>query len=166
MTTWIEGRVYNYYGAPIVCMRRYFEGALELVDLVYQEPLAAGEVVRSPAFNVRTASALAPCVVPRVTETLGGVMHPVACDHHQGVSGEPARVRANAGPFNGRECCQLCGSAVDATAGELVALYGEHAAEEFAFWIGLRSRKRAPSARQEPGQSDAHGGGGGGDPNG
>lgn len=117
MSAWQEGRTYSYYGTPIACRRRWFEGALELVELVYA--VTADE---RPAAIVRTAAAIAPCVVPRVTDTLGGVYRADMCEHRQNLNGEPRRVIANAGPFAGRECCALCGGALDMTANELAAL--------------------------------------------
>ncbi len=108
MSTWIEGRTYDYYGQPLTCLRRYFDGALELVDLTFYV-----EAPAEPESFTRAALTLAPCVIPRVTETLGGVLRPDACRHEQSLAGEPARLIANAGPFAGHECCALCGSAIE-----------------------------------------------------
>lgn len=102
MSTWVEGGRYRYYDVgDLVCMRRYFEDSLEMVDLAF-----AVEAPRAPEVFTRTARALAPCVVPRVTETLGGVRRADACDHR----GYP-RVLANAGPHAGHQCCEACGGA-------------------------------------------------------
>lgn len=108
MSRWREGATYRYLGRDeIVCARRYFDGALEMVDLRYAAPVAAapdGSAVEPEVFT-RTARTLAPCVVPRVIDTLGGVCRPDACDHRYG--GEP--LLADAGPHAGRLCCRSCG---------------------------------------------------------
>lgn len=105
MSTWVDGRIYDYYGRQLRCLRRFFIGPLEHVELVDEVlAAAAGGPAESPSF-VRTARALAPCVLPRVTETLGGVTAPEFCNHD-----EHERVRANAGPHLGRLCCEACGS--------------------------------------------------------
>ena len=96
MSTWIEGKTYDYYGQPIVCVRRFFEGPLEMVEL----QAYGGSCIRA-------ARTLAPCVVPKVTETLGGVCRPDAC-HHDWYG----TVRANAGPHAGMLCCEGCGGAL------------------------------------------------------
>lgn len=107
MTTWVEGRTYDYYGAPLTCVRRYFEGTLELVDLAF--PIAAVAVAEGCSQHfTRTARTLAPCVKPEVTETLGGVLRADACAHHESF----ARVTANAGPNAGKLCCSACGGEV------------------------------------------------------
>lgn len=102
MSVWQPGRTYDYFGVPIVCLRRWFEGPLEMVDLA--------QVVAAPATATpftRTARALAPCVKPRVTETLGGVLNFAFCDHRH-----HPRVVANAGPNGGLECCSGCGAPI------------------------------------------------------
>ncbi len=107
MSTWVEGRTYDYYGTPLVCRRRFFVGALEHVELSGLDSLAPDGSVAESARFIRTARALAPCVTPRVTETLGGVLRADCCDHrHYG------RVTANAGPHAGRVCCDACGGPV------------------------------------------------------
>jgi hypothetical protein len=112
MSVWIEGHRYNYYGRTLLCVRRYFEGCLELVDLASEEALRlfadGATAAESPTFT-RTARALAPCVLPRVTRTLGGVTRPDRCDHRY-----CEHFEADAGPNAGRVCCALCGGAVDA----------------------------------------------------
>lgn len=108
MSTWVEGRRYSYYGEPLLCVRRYFEGPLELVDLCFAEEVAVVGMENasavSPVFT-RTARTLAPCVLPRVTETLGGVTRPESC-HHDWYG----RVTADAGPHAGQSCCEACGT--------------------------------------------------------
>lgn len=106
MSTWQVGRVYDYYGTPIRCVRRWFDGALELVALQY---VGLGDVVGAgaePHPFVRTARALSVCVVPRVTETLGGVYRGDACEHLE----RYGRVLADAGPHAGKVCCMACGT--------------------------------------------------------
>lgn len=100
MSTWQAGRMYYYYGDPLICWRRFFEGNLELVEFAH--PVAIGE---SLSTFTRTARALAPCVMPVVTETLGGVTNPSTCDHR-----DYGNLRANAGPHRGHMCCEACGS--------------------------------------------------------
>ena len=104
MSTWVEGRSYDYFGDQLVCVRRYFEGSLELVGMAFVVPAVVGAEPASEVFT-RTARTLAPCVFPRVTETLGGVTRADACDHRY-----YGRVRANAGPHAGLECCDACGA--------------------------------------------------------
>lgn len=113
MSTWEIGRRYDYYGTPIVCVARYFDGALEMVDLAFVRTAQApgGEAAMSESFT-RTALALAPCVRPRVTETLGGVTRCDLCSHDGGVERRPLVV-ANAGLFVGLPCCPLCGAPPD-----------------------------------------------------
>jgi hypothetical protein len=96
MSRWEEGRAYDYYGETITCARRWFDGPLEMVELL--PPSIDGPCIR-------TARALAPCVVPQVTETLGGVTRPDAC-HHDWYG----RVLADAGPHAGQLCCEACGT--------------------------------------------------------
>lgn len=75
MSTWIVGRSYDYYGRRLTCTRRWFErdGRLEMVELQDDVVLMPdGSEIRQAPF-VRTGLALAPCVLPRVTETVGGV---------------------------------------------------------------------------------------------
>lgn len=117
MSTWSVGRVYDYYGRALRCVGRYFEGPLEMVALQnsdepwdgamppYRADLlnVCGMIPGHPAF-FRAARTLAPCVFPRVTETLGGVMRPDACRHDSG------RLIANDGPYRGQVCCELCGA--------------------------------------------------------
>jgi hypothetical protein len=103
VSVWVEGRAYDYYGKRIVCARRYFQGPLELVDLAFESAAVAGGGARPPVVT-RTAHALAPCVLPRVTETLGGVRAPGHCDHRH-----YRRVTADAGPHVGAVCCEACG---------------------------------------------------------
>lgn len=110
MSTWVEGRVYDYYGTPVRCVRRFFVGPLEHVELEHADARIAVGAEPTPLQRcVRTARALAPCVVPRVTDTLGGVCRPDAC-HHDWY----AAVRADAGPNAGRVCCTSCGAALAA----------------------------------------------------
>lgn len=108
MSTWREGRTYNYYGTAIVCVRRWFEGPMEMVELKPPDAVTADGTVVSFTSCIRTACTLAPCVVPKVTETLGGVCRPDAC-HHKWYP----TVRANAGPNEGRVCCTSCGAPVE-----------------------------------------------------
>ncbi|MFA7295652.1 MAG: hypothetical protein WC211_00530 [Dehalococcoidia bacterium] len=98
MSTWQEGRVYDYYGTPILCERRYFVGSVETVDLS-----SGGKTI------TRTARALAPCVTPRVTTTLGGVLSADYCDHRT-----YGRATADAGPHAGAVCCIACGGVAPA----------------------------------------------------
>lgn len=104
MSTWTAGRTYDYYGVPLVCARRWFDGALEMVDLRHARA-ATRDGDPPPQIFSRSARALAPCVKPRVTETLGGVTRPETCPHER-----YARVVANAGPHSGAECCEACGA--------------------------------------------------------
>lgn len=101
MSVWIEDRRYDYYGQPLRCLRRWFDGCLEMVDLAFDVPVGC---VGREIFT-RTARTLAPCVFPRVTTTLGGVTTPAFCAH----GGFTALV-ANAGPNHGLSCCSGCGS--------------------------------------------------------
>jgi hypothetical protein len=111
VSTWVEDRVYDYCGQKIRCVRRYLEGCLELVDLQLAEQHQASGADIEPVTITRTARTLAPCVVPKVTETLGGVLRAGACDHrHYG------RVIANAGPNAAKECCDACGDAIGTVA--------------------------------------------------
>lgn len=102
MSVWRAWRTYDYYGTPIRCVRRWFDGTLEMVDLVY-----AAHSTDGPDVLTRTARTLAPCVRPRVTDTLGGVTRPSACDHAW-----YGALIADAGPNAGLRCCSACGGAV------------------------------------------------------
>jgi hypothetical protein len=97
MTVWREGATYDYYGQAIACVRRYFVGPLEHVDLAF-----VGQRAQPQVFT-RTARALAPCVRPRVTATLGGVSSPASCEH------DYVTIVADAGPHAGAVCCVACG---------------------------------------------------------
>lgn len=117
MSVWIEGKVYDYGGTQIICLRRWFNGPMEMVDLASPtDPRAATSYTASvddPPFAgvcVRTALALAPCVRPKVTNTLGGVLAPWGCDHRH-----YRHITADAGPRAGKVCCTACGGPVDAS---------------------------------------------------
>lgn len=101
MSTWAEGKTYDYYGRPLVCARRFFVGQTELVALHW--PAVAPAL---PEPFIRTARALAPCVLPIVTETLGGVTHPETCHHDWYPT-----LTASGGPNDGLRCCSGCGGA-------------------------------------------------------
>lgn len=103
MSVWQPGSTYDYYGQPVICVARYFAGNMEMVDLAV--PVAAGEALTT---FTRTARTLAPCVSPRVTETLGGVTRAEFC-HHDWYGSH----RANAGPHNGLVCCEACGAPIE-----------------------------------------------------
>jgi hypothetical protein len=112
VSTWVEGKVYDYYGKHIRCMRRWFDGALEMVSFLPwpqhsdRFPSIVAEYAATAVPFERTARTLAPCVRPPVTETLGGVLAPWACEHEF-----TGRVVADAGPYAGRVCCSGCGVA-------------------------------------------------------
>lgn len=109
-----EGRVYRGLdGQPILCWARRFTGALgtcETVALATTDDSCWVENGKSVPFIVRTARAAADVVVPRITETLGGVFRPDLCDHYSIKKRGPDLVTANAGPHAGRVCCSLCGA--------------------------------------------------------
>lgn len=121
MSTWHVGRTYNYYGRELRCVGRYFDRLLEIVALQnadepwdgqmppYRADLlnVCGMIPGHPAF-FRAARTLAPCVLPRVTETLGGVMNAAFCRHDLGKE----RLIADAGPNAGKLCCGLCGGEI------------------------------------------------------
>lgn len=100
MSRWEPGGAYDYYGQALWCVRRFFVGPLELVELAWV--VAVGD---DPQPFVRTARALAPCVKPQVTETLGGVTAPAFC-HHDWYG----RTLADTGPHAGETCCEACGT--------------------------------------------------------
>lgn len=104
MSRWVEGRCYDYGNTPVLCVRRWFDGPLEMVDLAHLQAAVVGGEAKHETFT-RTARALAPCVIPRVTATLGGVTVPGSCEHAQ-----YPRVMADAGPNAGHVCCEACGT--------------------------------------------------------
>jgi hypothetical protein len=107
VSRWQEGLTYDYYGVPLTCVRRYFDGPLEMVELRPPTQTPGDVLACASEPIVRTARTLAPCVKPRVTETLGGVTNRDYCDH-RGFG----RVVADAGPNAGKECCDGCGCAL------------------------------------------------------
>jgi hypothetical protein len=102
---WEIGCVYNYYGKSIRPVSRMFHGALECIEFECVPPCMTEE---GPTW-LRTARALAPCVVPRVRETLGGVMRADVC-RHDWPDARPFVSRF--GPHAGRLCCPSCGGPV------------------------------------------------------
>lgn len=109
---WVQGGEYDYFGRTIRCVRRWFDGSLEMVHLAFAGedldralPLPGRGVAHlSPAEGgARTARAIGPCIEPPITETLGGVRRPDACDHRYPL------VAADGGLFAGRRCCSACG---------------------------------------------------------
>ena len=102
MNRWAQGREYRTRaGATKVCARRWFEGekgTLEMVEL-RTEPQPGVELIG-------TARNLGDVVHPPITETLGGVYRPSACEHLDSFG----RVLADAGPHAGAVCCRACGA--------------------------------------------------------
>ncbi len=99
--SWMIGKTYDYYGRSIRPVARSFDGALELIAFEFVPPIntAEGKVW------VRTAMTLAPCVVPRVSEWLGGVCGVDNCKHWS----EYGTTIAKHGPHAGQLCCMGCG---------------------------------------------------------
>lgn len=112
MTFAREGAVYDVpaWRGQVVVVRRFFEGALELLELAWHpRPVVVNEsgAAREDVGQrfVRTARVLAG-LTPEVTHALGGVMRPTACDHHPSYG----RAVADAGPHAGTLCCLGCGA--------------------------------------------------------
>jgi len=112
--TFVEGKTFRKWGVEHVCLERWFNGALELVKIA--PALAAGEERHVRCITIHTARAAS--AGTSITETLGGVFRADMCRHETDMAGKLQRVIANAGPFAGRECCGLCGGALDMTTEE------------------------------------------------